>query len=132
MTGSMRQIGQSAHVGSTELAGALLRAWAQGNPAALGLELDRSSQANCESDTCEQERLQLLSAVSDTLRNCSSPFSPDTADPAVEVCIRLLSHLAGAPAPARPAWSSLRVVIRSEKPGSACSKSARREISTRY
>jgi len=95
MTNCMKLTHQPAQVASIELAGALLRAWVQGDRLAFEAELDRSSRNPPDHwDTGEAERLQMISAIADRLRACDDPLAHGSADPGIDVCASLLSHLA--------------------------------------
>ena len=121
MTYGMKLLHQSGQVASIELAGALLRAWVKGDRPALDVELDRSSRTAPEvCDSGEAERLQMLNAIAERMKDCADPFTSGTADVGISVCLKLLSHLAGAAAPrcATHDWSSTRSATRFETPGS--------------
>jgi len=128
MTYGMKLLDQSGQVASIELAGALLRAWVKGDRPALDAELDRSSQTtNGACDSEEDERLQMLNAIAVRMKGCVDPFASGATDVGISVCLKLLSHLAGASAPRRstPEWSSARPVTRFEMPGSFHSQPVR-------
>jgi hypothetical protein len=123
MTYVMRLIDQPTQVGSIELAGSLLRAWLRGDRRELDAEVDRSSRTSQEHDDAgEAERLQMISAIADRLKSCDDPFSQGDEDLGMDVCARLLSHLAS-PAVTketnRAGCCEVRSVTRLGRPGSA-------------
>jgi len=99
MTNDMNLIDHPDRVGSTELAGALLRAWSNGDRTPFEAELDRSIHALPEEDdSVEMERLQVLGAIAARLKTYEDP-SLGSQDACVNVCASLLSHLACPPMP---------------------------------
>jgi len=113
MTYDMKLIDYPAQVDSIELAGALLRAWVRGDRSSFRAELDRSSRmAPDHQDTGEGERLQMLNAIADRLKECDDPFASAHDDPGIGVCASLLSHLAY-PAAAKPLSRSAGLPVRS-------------------
>jgi hypothetical protein len=91
----MKSIQKITPVPSRELAGALLRAVAEGDRRAVALALDDSVRpSQDQSDTGEVERLQLLDAVARRLQTFETPFGTRAQDPGVLLCMDLLNHLA--------------------------------------
>jgi hypothetical protein len=122
MTYVMKLIDQRTQVASIELAGALLRAWLRRDRRAFDAEVDRSSRTSQQHDDAgEAERLQIISVIADRLKSCDDPFSQGDSDLGMDVCARLLSHLAS---PAitketnRAGWCEVRSVTRLGRPGS--------------
>ena len=81
-------------------AGRILEAFASGNEPLLHQELRRSRDFECDSlPGLEQERFELLQALSEGMLRSGNPLSDGRNDPAVRRCLDLLAHLALAPAP---------------------------------
>jgi len=113
MTYVMKLIDQQVQVASIELAGALLRAWVRGDRPAFEAELDRSSRAPEDlPDTGEAERLQMLGAIAARMKAYADPLATGRREPAIAVCVNLLSHLAS-PALPGPANRAVRCGSRS-------------------
>lgn len=131
MNYGMKRIDQPEQVDSIELAGALLRAWVKGDRPAFQVELDRSSRIAPDLlDTGESERLQMLNAIAMRIKCCADPFAWRSADPGIDVCVNLLSHLSRTQAPApvsRGSWSVVRSARRSAALGTGHSRSVQRE-----
>jgi len=122
MTYDMKPTDQRVHVASIELAGALLRAWVNGDRPALDVELDRSCFVPSDApDTGEAERLQMLNAIALRMKASNDPFAAATTDVGIGVCVNLLSHLASPTMPEdanHAAWPASRPASRFGMPGS--------------
>ncbi len=81
---------------STSLAESLLRAWIIGDAERVHIELHRSGFVETDFDEGEEaERIQLLKAIAQRMRDCPDLFAPRSADPGLDICVDLLAHLAG-------------------------------------
>ena len=79
-------------------AGRILAAWAAGDEPWLQRELQNSQKLDCGSGkSLDQERLELLQAVSQGMMRLPARGAGDRHDPAVRSCLDLLTHLAKAP-----------------------------------
>ena len=88
---------------STHQAQAILAAWQSGNVQTLGEELDRVSRIPVESsDSMEEERMELLSAIASEWRLSRQPFGSDS-----QIYCGLLQHLGFAGDPAKPYRTNL-------------------------
>lgn len=77
----------------------ILAAWNAGNEPLLQQELQISQQLRGEAGPGgDEERLELLRAVSAGMLRLSLPLLGTRKDPAVRRCLDLLAHLAGTPA----------------------------------
>jgi hypothetical protein len=77
------------------LAAALLRTWICGDAGRLKTELSRSLDCTASMEHgLEGERCLLLRTVVIRIQGCSDWFAPRRADPALDLCIDLLIHLA--------------------------------------
>ncbi len=78
-------------------AGRILEAFAAGNQPLLHQELQRT-QFSAPAPVCglDEERLELLQAISESMLRAGDPLSEGRRDPAVRRCLDLLSHLAEA------------------------------------
>ncbi len=79
------------------LAGNILRAWVCRDEAALRKEFAKGLDL-CSSPhglALEEENLELLKAVVARLNECRAVLNAEPSDPAVRLCINLLTHLAG-------------------------------------
>lgn len=74
---------------SLDLAAALLRAWIDGDAERLKTELAH----NLDSAGFTEEGAELLGAIVARMRGCRDLFAPRRQDPALDLCIDLLSHL---------------------------------------
>jgi len=90
----MQQQLQCEYPTSIDLAAALLRAWMCGDLSRVRAELTRSLDCGACEDAAETERRLLLHAVSSRLQTCPDIFAPQRQDPALDLCINLLVHLA--------------------------------------
>lgn len=80
----------------------ILAAWAAGDGPLLREELQKSQQLTCATGHgLDEERLELLLAVSQGLLRSPDPLLGGREDPALRRCLDLLAHLAQA-APATP------------------------------
>jgi hypothetical protein len=78
---------------STRMAENLLRAWESGDSAQVERELQRSLSISTDSeDVCEEERRHLLFAVAMRLK--THPDVSKSGDPVLDLCAKLLEHLA--------------------------------------
>ena len=76
----------------------ILEAWASGNQPLLHQELQRGQGLRYASGQgLDQERIELLQAVSSGILRASGPTLPGSNDPSVRRCLDLLAHLAHAP-----------------------------------
>jgi hypothetical protein len=83
---------------SISLAGALLSAWILGDARKVSAELDRSLLTEpVILDGQEAERMQLVKAIAQRMRTCPDLFAAPSTDPALDLCVDLLAHLAGNP-----------------------------------
>ncbi len=90
----------SPHPLSISLAGALLSAWILGDARKVSAELDRSLFAESGAlDGQEAERMQLIKAIAQRMQTCPDLFAAPSTDPALDLCVDLLAHLAGKPGP---------------------------------
>jgi hypothetical protein len=90
----------SPHPLSISLAGALLSAWILGDARKVTAELDRSLIAQpVIPDGQEAERMQLVKAIAQRMQTCPDLFAAPFTDPALDLCVDLLAHLAGNPGP---------------------------------
>lgn len=79
-------------------AGRILAAWAAGDEPLLRQELLRSQNLDdCSRPALEEERLELLMAVSEGMMREPHRLPSGSNDPAVRRCLDLLAHLAQAP-----------------------------------
>ncbi len=91
----MRTFLHSSHPLSVSLAEALLRAWILGDPRKVSAELERSGFVEPDVDEGQEaERMQLLKAIAQRMRTCPDLFAPRSTDPALDLCVDLLAHLA--------------------------------------
>lgn len=73
-----------------------MRAWIIGDRVRVGAELERSEFVSPEMDEGEEgERIQLLKAIAHRMQTCPDLFAPRSTDPALDLCVDLLAHLAG-------------------------------------
>jgi hypothetical protein len=73
----------------------LLRAWVSGERAKTSAELEHAISLPLQPcDTDEEERRHVLQSVAGRMRKCPDLFASRRLDPVLEVCVRLLSHLA--------------------------------------
>lgn len=80
-------------------AGRILAAWAAGDEPLLRQELLRSQNLDYSSRPgLDEERLELLMAVSEGMMRAPHHLQSARRDPAVRRCLDLLAHLAQAPA----------------------------------
>ena len=92
----MRNLANPSHPLSVSLAEALLRAWILGDPRKVSAELERSGIVEPDlEEGPEAERMQLLKAVARRMQTCPDLFAPPSTDPALDLCVDLLAHLAG-------------------------------------
>jgi hypothetical protein len=78
-------------------AGRILEAFAAGNPTLLHHELQRTQYRTAPARRgLEEERLELLQAVSEGMLRAGDPLAEARRDPAVRRCLDLLAHLAQA------------------------------------
>jgi hypothetical protein len=92
----MRTLVHPSHPLSVSLAEALLRAWILGDPRKVSAELERSGFVEPDiEEGQEAERIQLLKAIAQRMRTCPNLFAPPSTDPALDLCVDLLAHLAG-------------------------------------
>lgn len=84
------------HPLSVSLAEALLGAWILGDARKIGVELERNRFVEAELEEGEEaERIQLLKAIAERMQTCPDLFAPPSTDPALDLCVDLLAHLAG-------------------------------------
>jgi len=75
----------------------ILAAWATGNQLLLQQELQRSQRLDCEDYAAlDQERLELLLALSEGMLRTPDPLAGGRRDASVRRCLDLLAHLAAA------------------------------------
>ncbi len=88
-------------------AGIILSAWVRSDHETFHRELQQALQIPTSPRTSqlEQERAELLCAVSTRLRTCPDPLTDDFTDPVLRLCINLLSHVANQPVEAEIPWS---------------------------
>jgi hypothetical protein len=80
---------------ASRLAEDLLKAWVSGDEAKVNAELEHSVSAPFEArDPSEEERRLMLKAVAGRMRKCPDLFESRSQDAVLEVCVRLLGHLA--------------------------------------
>jgi hypothetical protein len=92
----MRTLVHPSHTLSVSLAEALLGAWILGDARKVSAELKRSGFAEPEiEEGHEAERIQLLKAIAQRMQTCPDLFAPPSTDPALDLCVDLLAHLAG-------------------------------------
>ena|SRR5581483_2348916 len=73
----------------------ILAAWASGDKTRLRQELRKSQQLDAPAARgLDEERFELLQAVSEGMLRASDPLSHGRRDPAVRRCLDLLAHLA--------------------------------------
>ena len=79
-------------------AGRILDAWASGNQPLLQRELENSRQLSPSGRMTgiDEERVELLRAISEGMLRSAGPLA---VDPAVRRCLDVLRHLAKRPAP---------------------------------
>ena len=81
---------------SVSLAEALLRAWILGDARKVNAELERSGFVEAELEQGQEaERMQVLKAIAERMQTCPDVFAPPSTDPALDLCVDLLAHLAG-------------------------------------
>ncbi|MBZ5575429.1 MAG: hypothetical protein LAP40_02585 [Acidobacteriia bacterium] len=79
-------------------AGRILAAWNAGDEPLLQMELQNSQGLRCPSGQgLDEERLELLWAVSGKILRARLPLQENRRDPAVRRCLDLLAHLAHTP-----------------------------------
>lgn len=79
-------------------AGRILAAWAAGDEPLLRQELQKSQNVDCSSRPgLDEERLELLMAVSEGMMRVPHRLQTGAKDPAVRRCLDLLAHLAETP-----------------------------------
>jgi hypothetical protein len=77
------------------LAGELLQAWDSGDAAKVHAQLEHSIGMPIEAcDAREEERRQVLKAVAGRMWKCPDLFEFRPQSPVLEVCGRMLGHLA--------------------------------------
>jgi hypothetical protein len=75
----------------------ILAAWAAGNQLLLQQELLKSQCLECEAgEALDQERLELLMALSEDMLRTHDPLAGGRRHPSVRRCLDLLAHLATA------------------------------------
>ena len=75
----------------------ILAAWAAGNQPLLQQELLKSQNLECQAvEAADQERLELLMALSEGLLRSPDPLAGGRRDPSIRRCLELLAHLAAA------------------------------------
>ena len=75
----------------------ILAAWASGNQPLLQQELLKSQRLECEaSEALDQERLELLMALSEDMLRTQDSIADGLPKPSVRRCLDLLAHLAAA------------------------------------
>jgi len=81
---------------SARHAEAILRAWICGDLARLRQELESSRQLGCSGVTRGRpdERLELLSAVANSMMACEDLSASTESNPQIRLCVSLLAHLA--------------------------------------
>ena len=73
----------------------ILQAWESGNELLLRQELRKTQDlGRAVSGGLDEERLELLQALSEGMLRAASPLSQGRRDPAVRRCLDLLAHLA--------------------------------------
>jgi len=76
----------------------ILKAWAAGNQPLLHQELERGQGLRCAPGRgLDEERLELLQAVSHGMLRAPDVLQSGKNDPSVRRCLDLLAHLAQAP-----------------------------------
>jgi hypothetical protein len=79
-------------------AGRILAAWAAGDEPLLRQELQKSQNLDCSSRPgLDEERLELLMAISEGMMRVPHRLQTGRKDPAVRRCLDLLAHLAQTP-----------------------------------
>jgi hypothetical protein len=92
----MRTFVHPYHPLSVSLAEALLGAWILGDARRVSAELERSEVVEPDIEEGEEaERIQLLKAIAERMQTCPDVFAPPSTDPALDLCVDLLAHLAG-------------------------------------
>ncbi|HMD70291.1 MAG TPA: hypothetical protein VKF41_03055 [Bryobacteraceae bacterium] len=92
----MRTFVYPNHPLSVSLAEALLGAWILGDVRKVSAELERSEVVDPDLEEGEEaERIQLLKAIAQRMQTCPNLFAPPSTDPALDLCVDLLAHLAG-------------------------------------
>jgi len=77
------------------LAERILAAWESGNELLLRQELRKTQSLGCvAAGGLDEERLELLQALSRDMLRPATPLSEGRRDPAVRRCLDLLAHLA--------------------------------------
>ena len=75
----------------------ILAAWATGDQSSIQQELENSRGLAAGSRGLDEERLELLQAVSEGMLRSPRPVRGDWDDPALRRCLDLLTHLANSP-----------------------------------
>jgi hypothetical protein len=92
----MRTFVHPNHPLSVSLAESLLGAWILGDARRVSAELERSEVLEPDIEEGEEaERIQLVKAIAQRMQTCPNLFAPPSTDPALDLCVDLLAHLAG-------------------------------------
>src|ERR1035437_10274423 len=76
-----------------QLAAALIRAWLLGDAGRFQAEIQRASSVDLDlEDSEEKERRELLQCIAQRLKRCPNPFADRALDPALDLCINLLTN----------------------------------------
>ena len=93
----MTMVSEPAPLTPAGQAARVLAAWMSQNAAGLNEELQRSLRLSAEESAwgVQEERLQLLRAVTEGIQDAPDPLTP--SDPKLRRCLYLLHHLAQTP-----------------------------------
>lgn len=91
-------LAEASHLTPALQAGRILAAWASGDAPLLHEELQKSQHlGGAPGQGLDEERLELLHAVSEGMLRAQDPFRGGRRNPAIRRCLDLLAHLAQSP-----------------------------------